>query len=101
MREKLIELLCEAMQTDDCVGHCDSNCGRVETTADHLIANGVTVRDKGEWNDSGRLVFEDGSKAIVHTECGCALTEKEYSSFYWNFCPLCGADMRKGAEHDA
>ena len=42
MREKLMELLCDALE-DGCVGHCNyPHCFRVKNTADHLIANGVT-----------------------------------------------------------
>lgn len=63
------------------------------------IANGVTVQKKGEWDDSGRYQFMDGTKAIRCTECGCALTEIEYQKYFYNFCPVCGADMR-GEEHE-
>lgn len=90
-REKLIELLNEA-PTD-----YDGN-RNVGVIADHLIANGVTVRAKGKWDDSGRYQFMDGTKAIRCTECGCALTEIEYQKYFYNFCPVCGADMR-GEEH--
>lgn len=62
--------------------------------ADYLFANDVVVREKGEWDDSGRYQFMDGTKAIRCTECGCALTEIEYQKYFYNFCPVCGADMR-------
>ena len=43
-REKLMDLLCEALE-DGCVGHCNyPYCHRVSSTADHLLANGVTVQ---------------------------------------------------------
>lgn len=87
MREKLIELI-----------RREGVLYFVERIADHLIANGVTVQKKGEWDDSGRYQFMDGTKAIRCTECGCALTEIEYQKYFYNFCPVCGADMR-GAEH--
>jgi hypothetical protein len=52
VKNSLMKLLCEALQTDDCVGHCNhSYCGRVENTADHLIANGVTERWIPEMED--------------------------------------------------
>lgn len=45
MREKLMELLCDALE-DGCVGHCNyPHCFKVKHTADHLIANGVTVQE--------------------------------------------------------
>ncbi len=54
--------------------------------ADHLIANGVVVREKGEW----RRVYEEGEGWVdICTRC------KEIGD-ETNFCPNCGADMRKG-----
>ena len=44
-REKLIELLCEVIETDGCSGDCFfPPCYLVKACADHLIANGVTVQ---------------------------------------------------------
>lgn len=43
-RERLIELICESIQTDECIGHCNHPyCGKCEHLADHLLANGVIV----------------------------------------------------------
>lgn len=39
MRERLVELICEGVQTDYCVG----SCGKCESISDHLLANGVIV----------------------------------------------------------
>lgn len=89
-REKLIELL----EEENAFSRYMTDDERRAKLADHLIANGVTVREKGEWDDSGRYQFMDGTKAIRCTECGCALTEIEYQKYFYNFCPVCGADMR-------
>ena len=44
-REKLVELLCDVIETDGCSGHCNfPPCYLVKACADHLIANGVTVQ---------------------------------------------------------
>ena len=83
-RDKLIDLIMRSNAVSGFAG----------TLADFLIANGVTIRKRGKWDDSGRYIFERGGKAICCTECGCALTEKEYVSNHWNFCPVCGSDMR-------
>jgi hypothetical protein len=96
MREKLIELQLQADIEDEVSENTTQHRGYI---ADLMIANGVTVREKGEWDDSGRYQFTDGTKAIRCTECGCALTEIEYQKYFYNFCPVCGADMR-GEEHD-
>lgn len=92
-KEKLIELLKSANTYCPECGE-DIGLNRIKAIADHLIENGVTVREKGEWDDSGRYQFTDGTKAIRCTECGCALTEIEYKKYFYNFCPVCGADMR-------
>ena len=55
----------------------------------------------GRWDDSGRYTFPDGSTAVRCTNCGCALTEGEYRLNNWNYCPVCGAKMDGGADHDA
>lgn len=54
------------------------------------------VREKGEWDDSGRYKFANGGKAIRCPFCGACLNEEEYDLYVWNFCPCCGNDMRKG-----
>lgn len=44
MRERLKELICEVIQTDECISHCNHPyCGECERLADHLLANGVIV----------------------------------------------------------
>lgn len=55
----------------------------------------------GWWDDSGRYTFPSGSTAVRCTNCGCALTESEYRMNNWNYCPVCGAKMDGGADHDA
>lgn len=88
-REKLIDLLDE---------YVDDELYANDTIADQLIANGVVVREKGEW---------EAVKYTKHCSCG-----KTYDTYYakckvcqrvarpqpygLNFCPNCGSDMRKG-----
>lgn len=55
----------------------------------------------GRWDDSGRYTFPSGSTAVRCTNCGCALTESEYRLNNWNYCPVCGAKMDGGADHEA
>ncbi len=54
----------------------------------------------GRWDDSGRYTFPGGGTAVRCTECGCALTVSEYHLNNWNYCPVCGAKMDGGADHD-
>lgn len=43
-REKLIELICDNLQVDGCIAHCNyPPCDKCKTIADHLLANGVIV----------------------------------------------------------
>lgn len=94
-REKLIALLKGNLpnHSNEVAYWSDEHIGAL---ADHLLANGVVVREKGEWDDSGRYTFEDGSLAIRCNQCGAALHKDEWDKYNWHFCPNCGADMRKG-----
>lgn len=102
MRAKLMELVYAARVYAD--EECDKQegCSRCPYDAqadmcqngpivDHLLANGVVVREKGEW------VLTDERFA----EMSCSLCGFTYYGEYdyecmSNFCPDCGADMRKG-----
>lgn len=55
----------------------------------------------GRWDDSGRYTFPSGDTAVRCTNCGCALTESEYHLNNWNYCPVCGAKMDGGTDHEA
>ena len=56
-----------------------------EMIANHLIANGVMIRERGEWKDN-----------IFCSRCGYAAEDDEGHILmsFDNFCPHCGADMR-------
>jgi hypothetical protein len=57
--------------------------------ADYLVANGVTIRERGEWICKWKSTFpqyEPGQYCC--SNCGC-IKNMEY-----RFCPHCGADMR-------
>lgn len=84
MREKLIDTL--------------ENIGIYEVTmnaeliADHLIANNVVVREKGEWE--WKLVY--GTDRLLHNRTVCSLCGATNKQYQPPFCPHCGADMRAG-----
>ena len=98
-REKLIELLVEAESlcaAIDCYdGAVCEYAGEVNGCtafrADHLIANGVVVREKGEWVPLGQRTY-GGGRSYTHycRQCG----QHGYDDY--TLCPNCGADMRKG-----
>ena len=74
-REKLIELMEQAY-------FCS-----LENLADHLISNGVVVRERGEWDDS-----YDG----ITPYCTVCRRSHRGMNRTPNFCPHCGSDMRGG-----
>lgn len=106
MREKLIELILEIdnkipVLCDLCAGSelLPDVAGDI---ADHLIANGVTVRAKGEWH----TLTECSNEGVYCSVCHKKVYKADYA---WcnkknkvrsDFCPNCGADMRPDAPKD-
>ena len=101
-REKLIDLIYEGKRKRaDICSDCEDcslcerdadgdNCGD-GIIADHLLANGVVVREKGEW------LWSEENECWVCSKCELsALNNYRGNSTESNFCPTCGADMRKG-----
>ena len=103
-REKLIELLggdmCKGCYCEDCE-HENNEKACIEhiksKMADHLISNGVTVRERGRW------LYDSGSGKYFCSACDeYALSFKKdtlyggdiYEVCLTDFCPNCGADMR-------
>ena len=82
-REKLIELLDGVLTTEDVTAS--------EEVADHLIANGVTVRERGRWIQHGEL-DEDGNGQYHCSVCSAG--EKHNPIVDVPYCWKCGADMR-------
>ena len=81
VREKLVELLDNAIiDSDDNYGFPNTN-----QVADHLISNGVTVQECGEWVYDHWCEF----KCSV---CGEFSNSKPYKGKE-NYCSNCGAKM--------
>ena len=86
-REKLIELV---GQVQDC--GCDvtdvveMNYVENSVLVDHLISEGVTVRERGRWIQD--TPFACVCSVCNHERYGLANDSGD------NFCPNCGADMR-------
>ena len=93
MREKLFELLteaydkCEKTPCGVCKHKYEPTVCSAKFIADHLIENGLTVRESGNW------IYN-----VWCSECGKPYDTGEYRCSR-NYCPNCGADMR-GAEHE-
>ena len=69
VREKLVEIVCDAMESDGCIGHCNhSPCFEVERVVNALIDNGVTVQ---EWiSVKEMLPQEDGAYLVTTHDFG-------------------------------
>lgn len=95
-REKLIELLLTEPWTIQARGNSKrfAAAGRV---ADHLLANGVVVREKGEWDrftDEYEICATEFTCPVCKESFGSSeMTDEEFVEMM-NFCPNCGADMR-------
>ena len=64
VREKLMEIFCDAMERDGCIGHCNNSpCFEVERVVNTLITNGVTVQEWVSVDD--RLPQEDGPYLVT------------------------------------
>ena len=64
--EKLVKIVCDAMESDGCIGHCNhSPCFEVERVVNALLDNGVTVQ---EWiSVEDRLPEEEGWYLVFTT----------------------------------
>lgn len=99
-REKLIELLkegeCSALDLVDC-SYCkydgEDDCSH-QLHADVLLANGVVVREKSEWQYTDDI-DEDGNIQAYCSACGAG--DKHATNMVGKvpYCWKCGADMRK------
>ena len=59
-REKLNNWICEALENDECIGHCNNPpCWRVKLAVDTLIANGVTIATDNNVGDKLTPTAED------------------------------------------
>ena len=78
VREKLIEIVCDAMESDGCICHCNhSPCFEVERVVNALIYNGVTVQ---EW-----ISVKDERKPKQLQECLCVCKFDDDTKGEWRF----------------
>ena len=68
VRKKLVEIVCDVMESDGCIGHCNhSPCFEVERVVNALIDNGVTVQ---EWISVKDRLPEDNSDVLAYSRSG-------------------------------
>lgn len=90
MRDRLIKLIMECSTFTP--RYANQARSHAEYVANHLINNGVTIRERGEW-------IEDGCCNNC-SRCGGEVARYDDDDCYqdFDFCPNCGADMRGKAE---
>lgn len=74
VREKLVEIVCDAMEADGCIGHCNHPpCFAVERVVNALSAHGVTVQ---EWiSVKDRLPEKSGEYIVCCDDSFCSYGE--------------------------
>lgn len=104
MREKLVELLNIELCPIVCIGsecsYFDSERCYDEKLADHLIANNVVVREKGSHvkRAVSKTYSVNGELISVQYKTFCPFCGLVCDTL---FCAYCGADMRRGEEHES
>lgn len=100
VREKLVNIVCDATQINGCIHSCNHPpCAMVRGIVDALIANGVTVQERGNWvtltdcSNEGVYCSVCHKKVYRHDYALCSRKNKLRSAY----CPNCGARMDGGA----
>lgn len=85
LNQRMVELIAKAKLSMRGKSGLSSDLARNYYIAEALIANGVTIREHGEWKDN-----------IFCTRCGYAAEDDEGHILmsFDDFCSHCGSDMR-------
>ena len=104
------DALKEAVNTKKVVGRFNTiqlidNAPTVEYTFEEAFQKTVCEqrsycpqRPHGKWKETG---YKTGALGITYQQTQCSNCGWEYAlPMWWNFCPNCGAEMRKEAEDE-
>lgn len=96
VREKLVDLLAEFYGVDPMYHGADANALAV-----HLIANGVTVQERGYWAS----LTDCANAGVYCSVCHKKIYKEDYARCNRNnklrsaYCPNCGSRMDGGSEN--
>ena len=108
VREKLVELIKDGIRKGLRAKGDDRLDYSFEAVADHLISNGVTVQECGEWVHPKEYVVSNGflcskcgheeaSHYPINQRSGGVCIADENGNFFYppqlNYCPNCGVKM--------
>ena len=114
VREKLVEILKQAPFEGKVLDEWWWE-EKIKRIADHLISNGVTVQECGEWvHPKGYVVsngflcskcgHEEASYYHINQRSGGVCIADENGNFFYppklNYCPNCGAEMNEDATYE-
>ena len=86
------DLADEFSETDENGLHSERWCGIMDAKQIIINAPSVSDRPRGEW-----IIEIDVNN---YTYGRCSICDMRQYAGHLNFCPNCGADMRKGADDD-
>lgn len=81
---------------DEVYDDIEHNKGEYINTLNWAVRNGIPYeeRPQGEWKETG---YETGALGITYRQTQCSNCGWEHALPMWlNFCPNCGAEMRRG-----
>lgn len=98
--EKLVDIVCDATQINGCIHSCNHPpCAMVRGIVDALIANGVTVQERGYWAS----LTDCANAGVYCSVCNKKIYKEDYArcnrknKLRSDYCPHCGARMDGGA----
>ena len=96
VREKLVEIVCDAMESGGCICYCNhSPCFEVERVVNALIAHGVTVQELGYWAS----LTDCANAGVYCSVCHKKVYKEDYArcnrknKLRSAYCPHCGSKM--------
>ena len=91
MLDKLCELVCESVQTNECIAHCRNYCNICKDIANRLIASGMTT---SPWQVGDTIYYINPQTNTIETDAVVRLTVtksgvnpilKRHNTGFWKY----------------